>query len=113
MQRNIWDRYKDKIPGFVEDGEETPTFKKLQGQGLSIDFSRAKASDQAFAAFAGVALPHVVQQLAETKKRLAQYEKTDERSFKKAPTPSESVNTTPIDKEAKTFMDAFMDQDFR
>jgi hypothetical protein len=37
---------------------------------LSIDFSKAAGKDKAYAAFAGVALPHVIKELNNAKKML-------------------------------------------
>jgi hypothetical protein len=95
IQKDIWNKYKEVVPGFVEDGEETPEFRKLMGKALSIDFGTAKARDQAYAAFSGVVLPHVVKELGEMRKRLAAYEKADGKSQRTAPKPSSSVSATP------------------
>jgi hypothetical protein len=95
IQKDIWSKYKDIIPGLMEDGEDTPEFRKLMGKALSIDFGTAKARDQAYAAFSGVVLPHVVKELGEMRKRLAAYEKGDAKKQRAAPQPSGSVSATP------------------
>ena len=107
MQKDIWGKYKEHIPGFVEDGADTPALKQLMAKALSIDFSQAKARDQAYAAFAGTALPHAVNEIAALKKRLSAYEKADGKATKQAPGAGGSVTPTPSGEKApKTFMDA-------
>lgn len=108
IQKDIWKKYKDVIPGFVdENGQETADFKKLMGKSLSIDFGRAKGRDQAFAAFAGVVLPHAVSQIAALKRQLAEYEKAEGRSSSAAPRPSDGINSKAPSstKEPATFME--------
>jgi len=113
IQKDIWNKYKDVIPGFVDDDGETPEFKKLMGKALSIDFSTARARDQAFAAFAGVTLPHAVAQIAELKKRLSAYEKGDAKSRKTAPSPSGSITQTPAEQpKSSSFMEDFQNMNF-
>lgn len=74
IQANIWDKYKQVIPGFVdENGEPTEEWTKLRNRSLSIDFSKAAGKDKAYAAFAGVALPHVIKELNNAKKLLQEY----------------------------------------
>lgn len=69
IQSSIWDKYKSIIPGFSnEDGEVTPEWSKLRNRALSIDFNKAAGKDKAYAAFAGVALPHVIKELNNAKK---------------------------------------------
>jgi hypothetical protein len=101
IQKDIWSKYKEVIPGFVDDGEETPEYKKLMSKALSIDFGTAKARDQAYAGFAGVVLPHVVKELGEMRKRLSAYEKADGKSQRGAPKPSDSVKATPVSPPAE------------
>jgi hypothetical protein len=87
-----WEDYKDIIPGLLdEDGNETPEMKKLRARVTSIDFSNARAKDQAFAAFSGVLFSHVVKELHEANKRLEKYEKKSERRQQAAPNPGDSV----------------------
>ena len=108
IQKDIWKKYKDVIPGFVdENGQETADFKKLMGKSLSIDFGRAKGRDQAFAAFAGVVLPHAVSQIADLKRQLAEYERAEGRSASAAPRPSEGISgrAPSSSKEPATFME--------
>ena len=71
IQSSIWDKYKTVIPGFTnEDGESTEDWTKLRNRALSIDFNKAAGKDKAYAAFAGVALPHVIKELNNAKKML-------------------------------------------
>lgn len=71
IQSSIWDKYKTVIPGFTnENGETTEDWSKLRNRALSIDFSKAAGKDKAYAAFAGVALPHVIKELNNAKKML-------------------------------------------
>lgn len=71
IQSSIWDKYKTVIPGFTnEDGEATEDWSKLRNRALSIDFNKAAGKDKAYAAFAGVALPHVIKELNNAKKML-------------------------------------------
>ena len=71
IQSSIWDKYKTVIPGFTnEDGESTEDWTNLRNRALSIDFSKAAGKDKAYAAFAGVALPHVIKELNNAKKML-------------------------------------------
>lgn len=112
-QKDIWNKYKEVIPGFVDNEGDTPAFKQLMAKGLSIDFSLAKASDMAFAAFAGSALPHVVKELSELKQRLKVYEKDEIKTRKRAPSPGDSVQITPSENEQPmSFMERFASADF-
>lgn len=71
IQSSIWDKYKTVIPGFTnEDGEPTEEWTKLRNRSLAIDFNKAAGKDKAYAAFAGVALPHVIKELNNAKKML-------------------------------------------
>lgn len=71
IQSSIWDKYKSVIPGFTnENGESTEDWTKLRNRALSIDFNKAAGKDKAYAAFAGVALPHVIKELNNAKKML-------------------------------------------
>lgn len=71
IQSSIWDKYKTVIPGFTnEEGEATEDWSKLRNRALSIDFNKAAGKDKAYAAFAGVALPHVIKELNNAKKML-------------------------------------------
>ena len=107
LQKSLWDKYKEVIPGFVDEEGETPKFRELVAKGLSIDFSRAKANDMAFAAFAGSALPHAMQELATLKKRLAVYEKEDNRKVRTSSKASASLQPTMAeDSSDEDFMDA-------
>lgn len=107
IQKDIWNKYKGK-PGF----EDEAVVEALSKKGLAIDFSTAKGRDQAFAAFAGVALPHVVQQLALAQRKLAQYEKSDEKAVKGSPAPGGSIKPTPTGEAAPAgFMAGFLTAD--
>jgi len=71
IQSSIWDKYKTVIPGFTnENGDSTEDWTKLRNRALSIDFNKAAGKDKAYAAFAGVALPHVIKELNNAKKML-------------------------------------------
>ena len=112
LQKSIWDKYKEVIPGFVDEDGETPKFKELVAKGLAIDFSRAKANDMAFAAFAGSALPHAMKELVSLKKRLAVYEKEDVKSVRTSAKAGGSVQATkPDGNKPKDFMEA-MNSDY-
>lgn len=92
IQKEIWDKYQDKIPGLLdESGEPTAELKSLMAKGLSIDFSKAKGRDQAYASFAGVVLPFLVKQMNQQSKELAEYRKSDAKSVKKSASPGKSV----------------------
>lgn len=116
LQKNMWESNKELIPGFVEEnGEVTETYKQMMSKGLSIDFSKARAKDQAFAAFAGTVLPHMAKQLAALKKELSEYKKNEESSKRSSPTPSGSVKQTQTsgkDNKPKTFLEAAAEVDF-
>lgn len=113
IQKDIWEKYKDKIPGFLEDGKETSEYKKLMAKSLSIDFSQSKARDQAYASFAGVALPHAMKELHAMRKRLSVYESNDDKAVKSTPKPSSSVSATPHSEKAEaSFLDRFANADF-
>jgi hypothetical protein len=113
IQKDIWEKYKDKIPGFLEDGKETSEYKKLMSKSLSIDFSQSKARDQAYASFAGVALPHAMKELHAMRKRLSVYESNDDKAVKSTPKPSSSVSATPNSEKAEgSFVDRFANIDF-
>jgi len=113
IQKDIWEKYKDKIPGFLEDGKETSEYKKLMAKSLSIDFSQSKARDQAYASFAGVALPHAMKELHAMRKRLSAYEKDDEKSVKSTPKPSSSLSATPHTERLEgSFVERFANVDF-
>jgi len=69
IQASIWDKYKTVIPGFSNDnGEPTEEWKQLRNRSLAIDFNKAAGKDKAYAAFAGVTLPHVIRELNAAKK---------------------------------------------
>ena len=113
IQKEIWDKYKDVIPGLLEDGIETATMKKLRGMGLSIDFSTSRAKDQAFAAFAGTVLPHVVKELTALRRELAARDRADGKEVASRPKPGESVKTTPpADNGPKSFMERLAGANF-
>jgi hypothetical protein len=78
IQSSIWDKYKTSIPGFVDEaGAATEKWNTLRSRSLAIDFNKASGKDKAYAAFAGVALPHVLAQLEGVKKVLAKYTKNE------------------------------------
>jgi hypothetical protein len=116
LQKNMWESNKELIPGFVqENGEVTETYTKMMSKGLSIDFSKARAKDQAFAAFAGTVLPHMAKELAILKKELAEYKQSEETTKRSSPTPSSSVKQTQSSsdsKKPKTFLEAAAEIEF-
>ena len=108
-QKSLFDKYKEVIPGLVDESGETPAFKSLMSKALAIDFGQAKASDMAFASFAGTMLPHVMKEVASLRKELEGYRAANGKSVKTAPSPGSSVAPTPTgDNSPKTFMDAMM-----
>ncbi len=75
LQSGLWSKYKDKIPGLLDDkGDETEDFKKLYAEAKRIDFSKARGKDQAFAAFAGTLFPFVAKQLVAANRKIAELE---------------------------------------
>lgn len=97
IQKDIWGKYKDKIPGFTdESGNETPEYKALLARSLAIDFGKARGKDQAYAAFAGTALPFVARQLAEARAELAARDKADGRAIKGRPAVGESIASSAV-----------------
>jgi hypothetical protein len=116
LQKSMWESNKELIPGFVqENGEVTETYTKLMSKGLSIDFSKARAKDQAFAAFAGTVLPHMAKELAIIKKELSEYKQSEETTKRSSPAPSSSVKQTQSSsdgKKPKTFLEAAAEIEF-
>jgi hypothetical protein len=111
FQRDIWRKYKDVIPGFTDDdGKETPEFRALMNRSMSLDFSRATPRDQAFAAFSGVILKHMVGQVNALRRQLAEYEAGDERAIKARPGTGGSVSASAAaipSAGEKSFIDRF------
>lgn len=116
LQKSMWESNKELIPGFVqENGEVTETYTKMMSKGLSIDFSKARAKDQAFAAFAGTVLPHMAKELAILKKELSEYKQSEETTKRSSPAPSSSVKQTQSSsdsKKPKTFLEAAAEIEF-
>ena len=113
IQGDIFEKYKDKIPGFMEDGQETAAFKQLKGKGLSIDFGKARARDQALAAFSGVVLPHAMQEISKLQKELSAYRDEDALAKKGSTSSGNSVKPSSVKKEESVgFMDNFLKADF-
>lgn len=113
IKKDIFERYRESIPGFTDDGKETDAYKSLVAKALSIDFGKARARDQAFAAFAGVTLPHAVEQIRELQSRLAEYEAEDAQKVRKSPSSGGSVKATPAEKAKEAgFMSGFLNADF-
>ena len=107
IQKEIWEKYKDTIPGLLDDNGETREFRELMAKGLSIDFSTARAKDQAFAAFAGTALPFAVKQIAALRKELAEAYKAAGKEVKGRPAAGTVIKAPPVESKApKTFMEA-------
>ncbi len=106
IQGDIFEKYKDKIPGLMEDGQETAAFKQLKGKGLSIDFGKARARDQALAAFSGVVLPHAMQEISKLQKELSAYRDEDASAKKGSTSSGNSVKPSSVKKEESVgFMD--------
>jgi hypothetical protein len=115
ITQDKWKRWEAVIPGLLDDDNQpTAEYEKLRNESLSIDFSQSRASDQAYAAFAGTLLPFAQQQIAVLQARLAEYEKSDKRALKGAPKPGDSLAVTPpvADGKPRSFMDGFMEQNF-
>lgn len=114
-QRDLWRKYKDSIPGLVdEEGKETSEFKSLMAKSLSIDFSRARPKDQAFAAFSGVILKHMVGQINELRKQIAEYEASDEKYVRSRPSTGDSVTKSAASSntdDKKSFVQRFAEAD--
>lgn len=107
VQKEIWEKYEDKIPGLLdENGKQTDTLKSLMAKGMSIDFSKAKSRDQAYASFAGVILPHLVKQMNQMESRLSEYESNDEKAARKSASPGKTVapQVKSSEKEPEGFM---------
>jgi hypothetical protein len=115
LQKDIWSKYKDMIPGLAEDGKETEDYRKMVAKGLSIDFSKSRAKDQAFAAFAGTVLPFVMKKLNAVTRELAERDKADGKEVQARPKPGESLGgpQPKTDDKPKTFMEAMMAADLR
>jgi hypothetical protein len=110
LQSGLWSKYKDKIPGLLDDkGDETEDFKKLYAEAKRIDFSKARGKDQAFAAFAGTLFPFVAKQLVAANRKIAELEGGLKKSVNGKPAASQSVtsdsSSTP---SANSFMDGLM-----
>jgi hypothetical protein len=114
IQKEIWNKYKDVIPGLVEDGAETDVLKELRSRGMSIDFSTSRAKDQAFAAFAGTILPHIVKKLNALTKQLAEQDNSDKQAVASRPKLGESLTPSNSGSELRgsSFMDRLQEVDF-
>ena len=113
ITQDKWKRWEDKIPGLLEDGKPTTAYEKLRNESLSLDFSQSRASDQAYAAFAGTLLPFAQQQIVALQRRLAEYEKGDKKALSASPNSSSSVAQTPAEgSKPKTFMEGFLATNF-
>lgn len=100
IQSNIWDKYKEVIPGFVnENGEPTEEWTKLRNRSLSIDFNKAAGKDKAYAAFAGVALPHVIKELNNAKRLLQEYSGKEANDLLRRPKLGQPANNEQSDPE--------------
>lgn len=115
IQKDIWTKYKDVIPGFVdENGKETQAFKDLMNKSMAVDFTRANARNQAFAAFSGTILKHLVEEMNKMAQRLAEYESEDLRQAKATSGTGAAVNNASSgQKEAapQSFRDMFVNAD--
>ena len=112
-QKDIWDKYKEVIPGLSDEQGDTPALKALVAKSMAIDFSQAKANDMAFAAFAGSVLPHAVKEIAALRKELLTYRADETRARAAAPDAGGSVQATPADpNKPKTFMELMNEVSF-
>ncbi len=115
LQRSIWDKYKDKVPGFVDDdGAPTDTFKTLMARAVSIDFVTSTPRDQAYAAFSGVVLPHLMKENARLKRELDERDKADGKEVKQRPKASTSIakKDPPAEPKGDTFMERMANTEF-
>lgn len=113
IQSDIFEKYKDTIPGFMKDGKETELFKKMKSKGLSVDFGKARARDQALAAFSGTVLPHAMSQIVALQKELKAYRDEDASYQKRSPSSGSSVKASTAKKKQSTgFMADFLNADF-
>lgn len=114
-QRDMWNKYKNVIPGFVdEDGKETADFKALMNRSMSLDITKAPPRDQAFSVFSGVILKHMVGQINILRQQIAEYESGDEKAIKSRPNIGGSVNATATERpemKGQTFVQRFAEAD--
>jgi hypothetical protein len=113
IQKEIWGKYKEVIPGLIEDGTETDVLRELRSKSMSIDFSTARAKDQAFAAFAGTVLPHIVKQLNAAKRELAERDKSEKKEVSSRPKLGESLSASGSGDEIRgsSFMERLQNAD--
>ena len=116
IQKDIWDRYKDKIPGLLDEaGQETPELIKLRAKAMSIDFTKSRGKDQAFAAFAGVLWPVALKSIAELQGKLHAYEAAELRAQKRGAQPSGGIsnaNATSSSTSDNDFLSEFAGKNF-
>lgn len=113
IQKDKWSRWEKAIPGLLDDdGEPTAEYTKMKNESLSLDFSQARASDQAFAALAGTLLPFAQKQIITLQRELAEYRAGDKKALKAKPDTGSSIVQTPAGaKKARSFMEDFMEAD--
>jgi hypothetical protein len=113
IQKDKWSRWEKAIPGLLDDdGEPTLEYTKMKNESLSLDFSQARASDQAFAALAGTLLPFAQKQIISLQRELSEYRAGDKKALKAKPDTGSSVVQIPAGaKKARSFMDDFMEAD--
>jgi hypothetical protein len=114
LQKGIWEKYQKILPGLEDDdGEPNETYQKLVNRSMSIDFSKARGSDEAFAAFAGVALPHVIKQVEDLRAELAKYQKKEQRNVSAKPKLGSAPTPAPKGAgDTRSFVDRFADATF-
>ena len=113
IQKDKWSRWEKAIPGLLDDdGEPTAEYTKMKNESLSLDFSQARASDQAFAALAGTLLPFAQKQIISLQRELAEYRAHDKKALKAKPDIGGSLAQTPAGaKKPRSFMEDFMEAD--
>ena len=112
ITQDKWKRWEATIPGLLDaDGRPTDAYTKMKNASLSLDFSESRASDQAYAAFAGTLLPFAQQQIVMLQRRIAEYEKDDKKALAGSPKVGDSLAPSTSEKKDDDFM-AAMGKDY-
>lgn len=114
--RSLWDKYKESIPGLIEeDGRETEALKLMRNKTMSLDFSRAGTRDMALASFSGVMVKHLAGEINNLRARLREYEVGDEKAIKTRANTGNSINSSQSSQSTsdnRSFVEKFGDMDF-
>lgn len=114
--RSLWDKYKETIPGLIEeDGRETEALKLMRNKTMSLDFSRAGTRDMALASFSGVMVKHLAGEINNLRARLREYEVGDEKAIKTRANTGNSINSGQASQptgDNRSFVEKFGDMDF-